>query len=109
MLKVVQPPTGGQGDGAPARRRKSPSLRLTDAERMRLRAALRHLRALYGSWSCLAEVMGVRPGTLKQLASCNGGSHAMALRAAKAAGTTLDRILGQPAAADRCPACGRTT
>ncbi|XXT25055.1 transcriptional regulator [Sorangium sp. So ce429] len=90
------------------RRPRSPALRLTEAERMRLRAALRNLRALYGTWACLAEVMGVSAGTLQQLASGNGGSHAMALRAAKAAGTTLDRILGRPAAADHCPACGRS-
>ncbi|MDC0677154.1 transcriptional regulator [Sorangium atrum] len=109
MLTVVQPPTGGQGEGAPARRRRprSPALLLTDVERMRLRAAVRNLRALYGTWACLAEVMGVSAGSLQQLASGNGGSHAMALRAAKAAGTTLDRILGRPVAADRCPHCGR--
>lgn len=109
MLTVVSPPFGEQGGGAPARRRRprSPMPRLTEAERMRIRAALRNLRALYGTWACLAEVMGVNAGTLQQLASGNGGSHAMALRAAKAAGTTLERILGRPAPADRCPHCGR--
>lgn len=109
MQLVLPPPTGGQGEGAPARRRRprSPSLLLTDVERMRLRAALRNLRALYGSWSCLGEAMSVSAGTLQQIASGNGGSHAMALRAAKAAGVTLDQILGRPVVAGRCPHCGR--
>ncbi|AUX31310.1 MULTISPECIES: transcriptional regulator [Sorangium] len=74
---------------------------------MRLRAAVRSLRSLYGTWACLAEVMGVSAGTLQQLASGNGGSHAMALRAAKAAGVSLDQILGRPVVAGRCPTCGR--
>ncbi|CAN96691.1 putative transcriptional regulator [Sorangium cellulosum So ce56] len=109
MLTLIQQPDGLQGEGAPARQRRprSPALRLTDVERMRLRAALRNLRALYGTWACLAEVMGVSAGSIQQLASGNGGSHSMALRAAKAAGVTLDQILGRPAVAGRCPACGR--
>jgi hypothetical protein len=110
MLTVVRSPSGEQeGEGAPARQRRprSPVLRLTDTERMRLRAALRNLRALYGSWSCLAEAMAVSAGTIQQIASGNGGSHAMALRAAKAAGVTLDQILGRPAVAGKCPHCGR--
>jgi hypothetical protein len=109
MLTLIQQPVGLQGEDAPARQRRprSPSLRLTDVERMRLRAALRNLRALYGTWACLAEVMGVSAGTVQQIASGNGGSHAMALRAAKAAGVTLDQVLGRPAVAGRCPTCGR--
>lgn len=105
MLKVVQPPTGGQGEGAPARRRKSPALRLTDAERMRLRAALRHLRAVYGSWALLAEAMGVRQHSLEQFVSSgNGGSHALALCAAKAAGHSTT-----PCAMSACMSGNRST
>ncbi|AUX21612.1 transcriptional regulator [Sorangium cellulosum] len=110
MQLYLIPPDGGQGGRAPARRpyHRSRSLSLTDVERMRLRAAVRNLRALYGTWACLAEVMGVSAGTLQQLASGNGGSHAMALRAAKAAGVSLDQILGRLTPADRCPTCGRS-
>ncbi|WP_437589247.1 transcriptional regulator [Sorangium sp. So ce1000] len=109
MITLIQQPGGLQGEGAPARQRRprSPALRLTDVERMRLRAALRHLRALYGTWDCLAQVMSVSAGTIQQIASGNGGSHAMALRAAKAAGVTLDQILGRPNVAGKCPHCGR--
>ena len=39
-----------------------------------VQATLRHLRALYGTWACLAEVMGVSAGSIQQLASGNGGS-----------------------------------
>lgn len=106
MLRVVPAPTGSQGGDPPVRRvRPIPSL--TDVERMRLRAALRNLRALYGSWSCLAEVMGVHEDSL-----CNivGGRQTpgadMARRAAKAAGTTLDMLLTGPTGAGKCPLCG---
>ncbi|MCC6552407.1 MAG: transcriptional regulator [Polyangiaceae bacterium] len=74
---------------------------------MRLRAALRNLRALYGSWSCLAEVMGADASTVKRV--CNGQrcpSAALALAAAKAAGKTLDALIRAPGPADKCPTCG---
>jgi hypothetical protein len=107
MLKVVQPPTGGQGE-APSRRRGCRSTALTDVEAMRLRAALRNLRALYGTWARLAEAMGVPHGTLIAfICAKNGASHGLAAKAAKAAETTVERILGAPVAADRCPHCGR--
>jgi hypothetical protein len=80
---------------------------LTDTEAMRLRAALRNLRALYGTWSCLAEAMGLPIGSLNNIV---GGrrhpSAAVALLAARAAGATVDAVLGAPVAADRCPHCG---
>ncbi|WP_231864764.1 hypothetical protein [Sorangium cellulosum] len=36
------------------------------------------------------------------------GSPGTAMRAARAAGTTIERLLGRPVAADRCPTCGRS-
>ncbi|MCC6555153.1 MAG: hypothetical protein IT372_19485 [Polyangiaceae bacterium] len=75
----------------------------TDTEMKRLRAALRNLRALYGSWSCLAAVMGVYPKTLQNVASGRKRvSPAVALATAKAAGKTLDALIRPPGAAVRC-------
>ncbi|MDC0679189.1 MULTISPECIES: helix-turn-helix domain-containing protein [Sorangium] len=109
MLTVVRSPSGEQeGEGAPKRRRLCVTRSLSDVERMRLRAALRNLRGLYGTWACLAEVMGMQPRTLRAIASGKyAGSPGTAMRAARAAGTTIERLLGRPVAADRCPNCGR--
>ncbi len=106
MLRVVRAPTGSQGGDPPARRRPT-TLALTDVEAMRLRAALRNLRALYGSWGCLAAVMGVPTKSIMNIA---GGdkrpSPGMARKAAHAAGKTLDMLLAGPTDASRCPTCG---
>lgn len=107
MLTVVRPAPAGQGDGAPKRPR-SPALSLTDTEQMRLRAALRNLRSLYGTWRCLAEVMGVDHESLRKIAQGRTrASRAMARQAARGAGKTVAQLLGGLAAADRCPTCGR--
>ncbi|XXX81492.1 transcriptional regulator [Sorangium sp. So ce134] len=76
---------------------------------MRFRAALRNLRSLFGSWSCLAEVMGVPKTTITNFVygSHPSTTHGLAAKAARAAGTTVERLLGRPVAADRCPTCGR--
>lgn len=106
-MNVIQlRPLGGQGTDPPARRPRSPALRLTDVEAMRLRAALRNLRALYGTWSCLAEVMGLSEKSLKHIVAGRRASPATALLVARAAGATLTRVIGAPTAADRCPTCG---
>lgn len=104
MLRLAHPAPSGQGT-RPSKRRPAPVF--TPTEQMRLRAALRNLRALYGSWTCLAEVMGVQPTTLARAA--NGQripSAAIGIAAARAAGETLDRLIGAPVSADRCPHCG---
>jgi pyrroloquinoline quinone (PQQ) biosynthesis protein C len=66
---------------------------------MRLRVALRDLNGLYGSWSKLAEAMGVKPELLHA---------AIVLLPARAACTTVESLLGRIAAADRCSSCGRS-
>ena len=105
MLRLVHPQTGGQGTRPSSRRRAATPL--TDVEQMRLRAALRNLRALYGSWACLADAMGVRRGSLENVAhGAKRVSGGMALRAAKAAGQPLERLIGEPVSADRCAHCG---
>ncbi|WP_437294753.1 transcriptional regulator [Sorangium sp. So ce426] len=70
---------------------------------------MRHLRAAYGSWSCLAAVMGMAEVSIEGIANGRyNGSPATALRAAKAAGVTVEQLLGDLAPVHRCPTCGRT-
>ncbi|WP_437794249.1 transcriptional regulator [Sorangium sp. So ce693] len=104
------PPDGGQGERAPKRRRRvSPCISLTQTQRKRLRAALRSLRSAYGSWSCLAEVMDMSVIAIESIANGRAnGSPATALRAAKAAGVTVEQLLGGLAPVHRCPTCGRS-
>ncbi|MGK3995968.1 transcriptional regulator [Sorangium sp. So ce1024] len=106
MQLYLIPPDGGQGGRAPARRQ---CLTLTPTQSSRLRATLRNLRAAYGTWDCLAGVMGVARSTLRNIVKGHdGGSFAMAMRAAKAAGIPMEQLLGGLVAADRCPTCGRS-
>ncbi|WP_437589315.1 transcriptional regulator [Sorangium sp. So ce1000] len=119
MQLLLPPPTGGQGEGAPKRRRLCVTRSLSEVERKRLRAALRNLRTAYGSWSCVGEIMGMRARTLRAIvAGTYAGSPCTAMRAARAAraamraaraaGTTVERLLGRPVAADKCPSCWRS-
>jgi transcriptional regulator with XRE-family HTH domain len=73
---------------------------------MRLRAALRNLRALHGTWPKLAAVMGVPVKRLQNIASGSHPSAAVALATARAAGATVDALLGAPSDASVCPTCG---
>ncbi|WP_437961177.1 hypothetical protein WME76_17115 [Sorangium sp. So ce119] len=53
--------------------------------------------------------MGISRSTLRNIVKGHdGGSLAMAIRAAKAAGVPVEKLLGDLAAADRCPTCGRS-
>ena len=105
IVRAPAPP--GQG-GDPPKVRKPRTRSLTDGEAMRLGAALRHLRGLYGTWKCLGEVMGMHPSTLQDIAGggCHPGAN-VARRAAKAAGKSLDALIGGLKSADVCPTCGR--
>lgn len=108
MAVIPLRPRRGQGSDPPVVRPRA-SRSLTDTEAMRLRAAVRNLRGLYGSLRCLAEVMGVSPKTLGNfLYGMTGGSPGLALRAAKAAGTPVEQLLGGLASVGRCPHCGAT-
>lgn len=107
MLRLVHPPPSGQGPRPPKGRRAA--IPLTDTEQQRVRAALRSLRASFGSWRSLAEALGVALGSLQHVMyGMRPVSAALALRVAKAAGKPLDEIIGEPSAADRCPRCGRS-
>ncbi|AGP37703.1 hypothetical protein SCE1572_26430 [Sorangium cellulosum So0157-2] len=83
---------------------------MTEVEAMRLRAALRNLRGLFGSWPCLAAAMGVPKTTITNFVygSHPNTTHGLAAKAARAAGVPVDRLLGAPTAADRCTHCGRS-
>jgi hypothetical protein len=106
MLRLVRPNDGGQEK----RPRRSPStLTLTDAEKRQLRIVLKNLHGQYGSWPCLADVMGVDRCTLISIASGRKrGSPGILLRAARASGLPLERILStELSIAGKCPHCGR--
>jgi len=78
-----------------AKRRKGSRTRLFGVEETRaLRAALRTLQGAYGSWPCLAEVMGVSKDTIVNAArGRNAVSAEVAIRAARAAGRPLESLL----------------
>ena|SRR5436190_9427840 len=106
MSVIPLRPRKGQGTDPPVVRPRS-SRSLTDTEAMRLRAAVRNLRGLYGSLRCLAEVMGVSQKTLSNfLYGMTDGSPGLAMRAARAAGTPVETLLGSLASVHHCPHCG---
>ncbi len=103
MLRLVPPPSEGKGSRTPKRRRREVHS-LTHDEKRHLRAALQNLRRAYGTWACLAEVMGV---SRNALVSNYEGSPGLALRAARAGGMSVEAVLsGTLSAAGRCEACG---
>ncbi len=104
-LKLV-----GQDPPKPARRKgeRHEASVLTPAEQKRARAALRNLRDSFGTLACLADAMQVPYATLKRVYSGRAPvSSAVLLRAMRASGLTLDDMLGSPALAGRCRACGQ--
>lgn len=106
MLTLVRPALQGQGTRAPSRRPLSPVL--TESQQARVRALLRNLRAAYGSWSCLAEVTGIKAGSLSCTASHpRRASFSLVHRLAKAIGMPVDEILStRLVSVDACPTCG---
>ena len=128
MRDVTRPPRGGQDpptrhltlvhpapppkpDTTPRTRsgRKAPyqSDLFSPEEEARLRAAVRHARALFGTWACLADAMRVNLDTLH--AAVRGDvrfSGALAIRLARALGKPVESLYGPIADATRCPTCG---
>jgi hypothetical protein len=75
---------------------------------MRLAAALRHLKAVYGSWKGLSEVMGISADGLRAIArGAQRPGAVVARRAADAACKPLDALLAPPRNANNCSLCGR--
>jgi hypothetical protein len=111
MLRLVHPPSGGNGTDPPARRKgiRAPSLSLTADETRRVRAAIRNAARAYGSLECLAAAMGVRPGSLRNASSSKGRrpSVALAFGVARAIGVHVEAMLsGAMNEAGRCSTCG---
>ena len=80
---------------------------LSPDEQRKARQAIRNLKDHFGTWACLAEAMGLPVKSLIKAASGRYGlSPAVLLRAMRASGLTLDDLLGGPAPAGRCWACG---
>jgi hypothetical protein len=109
MLRLVHPAIAGKAPVHPKKGVRSAALRLTDTEALRLRAALKNLKALptNGTWPKLAAAMGLKPELLHDI--IGGRRHpspAVALAAARAAGATVDAMLGAPSDASTCPHCG---
>jgi hypothetical protein len=108
MLRIVHPAPVGQPT-RPPRGRRSAALSLTAEEVRHLRAAARNAVRAYGSASALAAVVGVPVHTIHTVIAAKGRrpSGTLAIRIAKAAGMSLEAIIG-PALneAGRCSACG---
>jgi hypothetical protein len=107
-LRLVRPPEEGQAT-RPPKGRRSAALFLTAEEVRHLRAATRNAVRAYGSASALAAVVGVPTHTIHHVTAANGPrpSGTLALRIAKAAGMSVEAIIG-PALneAGRCASCG---
>ena len=80
----------------------------TEAETLRLRAAIRTARALFGTWGCAGAAMYVISRTLRDAATGRKPVTAeVAVRLARALGKPLDALLRPLAAAGTCATCGR--
>lgn len=109
MLKLVHP-ADPQGQEKRTRKRYTPrngAFYPTPQESARIRAAIRNLIRAYGSRSCLAAVLGVRPVLLTEVVCRKTpGSYGLAIMLARAAGTSLEALLSPLKIVDVCPTCG---
>lgn len=110
-LRLVHPITPQkQGDSNKPRGRHRRLNPFTPDEQARLRAALKHARALFGTWACLADAMRVASKTPHDAASGRKRvSGDLAVRLARALGKPLEALLRAPADASVCQNCGRST
>lgn len=111
MLRLVHPAPAGNSTDPPARRKgaRSPSLSLTADEVRHFRIYLRNLARAYGTWGCLATVMGMNEKSLHNARGYRGRrpSGALVIRAAQAGGVSVESVLsGVLGDASRCPTCG---
>lgn len=105
MLRLVHPAPAGKVSARPKGRRTT-SLTPTPEEHLRIRAFVKNLSRAYGGRDVLAEVMGVSPGTIRNL--YKSASYAFAIRAARAGGVNVETILsGKPHEVGTCSLCGR--
>jgi hypothetical protein len=109
MVLYIVPPIGGKGE-APSkpRGRRRASICLTGSEADALSAALKGLHKTY-TWGQLAELCGVSALTIRCVANGRGnGSPGLALRVARVAGISIDRVLTPgPTGTTHCQTCKR--
>lgn len=84
------------------------STRLTPQERANARAVMKRLRPMHGTWARYAIVLGVSYETLKAAKTKRRGPGiALVLRVARAAGLSVEDIIGGRVEPSPCPWCGR--
>jgi hypothetical protein len=106
MLRLADPPDGGQGTDPPRRRKgaRPPSLSFTETEAHNVRTAIRGAARTLGGLAALARKIGVGERTLHGK-RCPGP--AVALAVARVAGLSLDAMIaGKLTDASKCPSCG---
>ena len=91
----------------PRRKGQRPPSPFSPDEQARLRVALRNARALFGTWSCLADAMHVREKPIQGVAAARRRVSAdLAIRLARALGKPLESLYRAPSDASTCPTCG---
>ena len=93
----------------PKRRRKTQhqTALLSDAEARRVVAAMKVLHQGLGGWDVVAATLEMSKAALVDVRmGRNRVSMALALRVARASGTTLERLIAPMGSASVCPACG---
>lgn len=82
---------------------------LTDQEQANVRAALRFLAVRSGGWKILAAALGLSKHTVRHAKKGEKGiSPRMALRVARLASVSVDRLLaGEFPPLGTCPHCGQ--
>jgi DNA-binding transcriptional regulator YdaS (Cro superfamily) len=87
---------------------RRPSVSLTPAESAGLRASLKNLRQIHGSWAALARLFGVSDSTVRKVANARtAGSPGLVVLTARLAGIGVERILAPGHIdASKCPTCG---
>ena len=84
--------------------------RFASDDREKLRVALRNLHVRFGTWQRLADALDVSMSAVSHVLYGRGGSFSMAVRTAKVAGVSVERLMSRATitSADRCPSdCGR--
>lgn len=101
-LRLVRP---SEPKPKKAPRRWAPTF--TAEEQARLRAALKHARALLGSWPCLADALRMSESAVKHVACGRKRvSGDLAVRLARALGKPVESLYRAPTDAGLCPHCG---
>jgi len=100
-LRIVKP------KAAKARKRHHHLDMLAEPEQRRVRAAISSLAKAYGGIGVLASVMGVSLHQLREVRNARWNvSIGMAVRVARAGGSTLEKLISPMGSVSICPTCG---